>query len=463
MLRRREIIHTADGGRVTKWDGLDIVPSKFPGKLTRSGAIREERSFDLIGTSKEFRDNVVMVPYGGWKPPDCLLEGKLLPGADAYLMGTSVKSGGSGIIDGNPAIMRFLGKPDFCSPGARIDEGERPEDINCELIELCGQDHDVLKEKAEATPGWEDFQNLEHKYVVLTYGGIDCEKLRLSYSQTDRRKTLYPYVRKERKPYDLEKALATKATKKRKREEARAARTESLTSKSRKVQETSEPGQEEVRDALDSQELSELDTRSLGDSAEEVSAVAAEVDSEESEGLVDPEVGPYDDDEHRNELRMAHWFRENGYPCNRTNGSVSKLQAEELGLFLGGRYDKKALGIFNFSWSRIYTTLNHVRLKAFRQRMVKLAGKGPLTREIEERVAAALAAESTVSSEAGPAEVSNSAPEDINTAGEELVDAGELSEAASEVDVGAVLREFNESEKVMPAMNVSKGVITTSE
>ena len=462
MLRRREIIHTADGGRVTRWEGLDIIPSKFPGKKTRSGAIREERSFDLVGTSDAFRDNAVMIPYGGWNPPCPLVESKQRPGADTYLMGTSVKDGGSGIIDGNPAIMRFLGMPDFCSPGARIDEAERPEDINCELIELCGKDHEILKKKAKVTPGWEGFNNLEHKYVVITYGGIDDDKLRLSYSQTDRRKTLYPYVHKERPPINQEAAAAGKAANKRKREEAKTARTRRLKGKAKDVSEASEQSQADVGEALGGQELSELDAGSLEGSVEEVSEVDTEADGVQSEGLVDREVGPYDNDDHRNELRLAYWFRKRGYPCQRPNGGVSRNQAEELGIFLGGRYDKKALGIFNFSWSRIYTTLNDPRLKAFRLKMIKLAGKGPLTQEIEEKVAAAGAAEETSLTETGPVEATDSAYVDSNTTGEANVDTGEPSEVANEVATATPVDESKRKREVpswfptMPSKEVRK-------
>ena len=240
-------------------------------------------------------------------------------------------------------------------------------------------------------------------------------------------------MRKERQPYDPENAWASKAAKKRKREETKAVRTKSLTTKSRRVQEASEQGQAEVVEALDGQELSELEAGSLDSSVEEVFEVATEVDSVEGEGLVDREVGPYDDDDHRNELRMAYWFQKRGYPCQRANGSVSRNQAEELGIFLGGRYDKKALGIFNFSWSRIYTTLNDPRLKAFRLKMIKLAKKGPLTQEIEEQVAAAGAAEETSLTETGPV--------DSNAAGEANEDTGEPSEVTDEIATAAPVDE----------------------
>lgn len=167
--------------RVTKWDGLDIVPNQFPGKNIRSGALGGERSFDLIGTSMAFKNDVVMIVYGGWNIPDALRKGRLSQNQDGHLLGLSVKDGGSGFLDGNPAIMKFLGKADFCSPGARSDEAEKPEKVNCEIIELCGKDHTLLKRKAKKTPGLGGFDNLEHKYCVVTYGGIDNAKLRLNY------------------------------------------------------------------------------------------------------------------------------------------------------------------------------------------------------------------------------------------------------------------------------------------
>ena len=83
-------------------------------------------------------------------------------------MGTPVSKGGSGIIDGNPAIMRFLGKPDFCGPGSYIDEATKASEVNCELVEFWGEDHKLLLKKTKNVPGWEGFNNLQHKYCVVT-------------------------------------------------------------------------------------------------------------------------------------------------------------------------------------------------------------------------------------------------------------------------------------------------------
>ena len=73
--------------------------------------------------------------------------------------------------------------------------------------------------------------------------------------------------------------------------------------------------------------------------------------------------------------------------------------------------------------------------------MIKLAGKGPLTREIEEQVAVAGAAEEVSLTETGPVEATESAPVDSNAAGEATVDTGEPSEVANEIATAAPVDE----------------------
>ena len=158
----------------------------------------------------------------------------------------------------------------------------------------------------------------------------------------------------------------------------------------------------------------------------------------DADNWIDLEVGPYEDDVHRNELRLLKWFRQKGYPCLWPSGEVSRKQAEDLGLFLGGRYDKKATGIFNLSSYRIHTELNDRDLIEFRRRMIELAKGGPLTLAIEEEVAAMLEAEEASLAEANPVETTDSAIDTSNVAGDETITTGEPSLVADDEFNGAV-------------------------
>ena len=134
---------------------------------------------------------------------------------------------------------------------------------------------------------------------------------------------------------------------------------------------------------------------------------------------------------HRNELRLLKWFREKGYPCLWPTGEVSRKQAEDLGLFLGGRYDKKATGIFNLSSYRIHTELNDRDLIEFRRRMIDLAKGDPLTLAIEKEVAAILEAEEASLPEANSVEMTDSANDASNVAGDEAITTGEPSQVGA--------------------------------
>ena len=79
---------------------------------------------------------MVGMVYGGWDLPANLLDGRHRSDMDIFLLGTPVSKGGSGIVDGNPAITKFLGKADFCGPGAYIDEASKASEVNCELVEF---------------------------------------------------------------------------------------------------------------------------------------------------------------------------------------------------------------------------------------------------------------------------------------------------------------------------------------
>ena len=216
VLTRYACIQAMDGHYINVWNGLTITRVKItagmPTRFTRERMVTTTR---LTCNDTSYFTRLTVILYGGTLVPDSFAL-RMLKDECQYMMGRSVDQGGSGYVDGDPALMR--GAPEYTNVGAIIDEPSHDVQPNCLFKELTNKQHKKLMKKIAGLAEWDGF-NHDHYYVVVTVKPLELgEVLSVSYFLEDRRSTTYSYASKPReKPVNVKAMLDGKQAKKDKR------------------------------------------------------------------------------------------------------------------------------------------------------------------------------------------------------------------------------------------------------
>ena len=213
VLTRYDCIQAMDGHHINVWNGLTITRVQIAaGMPTRFTQERTTITTRLTCNDPAYFKRLTVIMYGGTLVPDSYVL-RMTQVEFTYMLGTSVDQGGSGYVDGDPALLR--GAPEYTNVGAAIDEPPHDAQPNCVFKELTDEQHKVLMEKIEGLAEWDGF-NHTHYYVVVTNKPLELgEVLSVSYFWRDRRTTTYSYAGKPReKPVDVAAMVKGKEAKK---------------------------------------------------------------------------------------------------------------------------------------------------------------------------------------------------------------------------------------------------------
>ena len=153
VLTRYACIQDMDGHYINVWDGLTITRVKItagmPTRFTRERTVTTTR---LTCNDTSYFTRMTVILYVGTLAPDSFVL-RMSKDEFQYMIGTSVEQGGSGYIDGDPALMR--GAPEYTNVGATIDEPSHDVQPNCLFKELTDEQHNKLIERIEGLAEWD--------------------------------------------------------------------------------------------------------------------------------------------------------------------------------------------------------------------------------------------------------------------------------------------------------------------